>query len=49
MVLEHDSSRQLDRTRFVGLRGDQAEGRVGRGQLREGERRVVEQVERLEA
>src|ERR1035437_9722157 len=48
-ILENDSSRQLHRTRFVGLRRDQTEGRVGGRQLRERERRVVEQVEGLEA
>src|ERR1035437_2057672 len=47
--LEHDSSRQLHRTRFVGLRRNQAEGRVGGRQLGKRERRVVEQVEGLEA
>src|SRR5437868_6451446 len=46
--LEYDSSGQLHRTRLVGLRGDQAEGRIGRRQLGELERRVIEQVEGLE-
>src|ERR1017187_5986394 len=47
--LERHPRAELDVARVVGLGGDGAEARAGRGQVRSAEQRLVAQVERLRA